>query len=104
MPIKAEVTTEDALSFNSSELNLKGGGGEVEVESAGGSSSTVNTIASSASTIKSSQIPTKINPVKDKSAAEKSNESKFRFDGGEQQIIVACRLRPLTEEEIIEGL
>lgn len=78
MPIKAEVTTDDALSINSSNLNLNG---VAEVEA-----TTTHTIGSS-STMKSSQIPTKINPVKDKSSV---NDSKMiRFDGGEQQIIVS---------------
>lgn len=76
MPIKSEVTTEDALSINSSEVNLN---------TTSETSTSTNNLNSSVATIKSSQIPTKINPVKDKSNI---NDKLLRFDGGEQQIIV----------------
>lgn len=86
MPIKAEVTTDDALSINSSNLNLNGVA-EVEAALTGSSTATTAHSIGSSSTMKSSQIPTKINPVKDKSSV---NDSKMiRFDGGEQQIIVS---------------
>ncbi len=79
MPIRADhVTTEDALSINSSNIQIEAAN---TIMSDTNTNSTQN--MNSSVTLKSSQIPTKINPLKDK-----SNEKMLRFDGGEQQIIV----------------
>ncbi len=75
MPIKAEITSEDALSINSSTLNLN----LTETTSPN------QNINGSVTTLKS-QIPTKIQPLKSQSIV---NEKFARFDGGEQQIIVS---------------
>ncbi len=81
MPIRADqVTTEDALSINSSTIQIEAANTTVSDTNIN-STQNMNT---SAANLKSSQIPTKINPVKDK-----SNDKMLRFDGGEQQIIVS---------------
>ncbi|CAF0714801.1 unnamed protein product [Brachionus calyciflorus] len=34
---------------------------------------------------------------------QSGDSERFKIEGGEQQITVACRIRPLTEEEILDG-
>lgn len=49
-----------------------------------------------------------MNPITDADTSSTNNgalnnEKLKSIDGGEQQVVVACRIRPLTEEEIIQG-
>jgi hypothetical protein len=87
MPTKAEVTTEDALSINSSttlNLNSNDNVNNSNNNNSNNSNNTNQNVNGSVLTLKS-QIPTKIQSFKSQSGV---NEKFSRFDGGEQQIIV----------------